>query len=397
MRSPKPRAVQSMSSSSTTRGSRDFWPVYGPALVVWAITAGFVLVVLACNHWDPMVFVRLGTRYGSGDPNGTIGYDGQFAYQIALNPLGAAPYLDIPPYRYQRILYPLAAWALALGRTSVVPWTLIAINVLALTIGTHVMGQILRKNQQNPWYALTAGLFAGQLVSLRMDLTEPVALTFALLAVRDFENERSRRAAVFLALSVLSKETSLAFVSGYLAYFLVTKEWRRLGVTALVSLGPFAILQLLLWGAFGEFALRPGGQGATSFSVVPFGGMRALRVDSLEEFLVALVILGPLVVVPCVALSAWLARHSLRAMQRLTFRQSSHVEVSPMAIVVALHVLMMATLPSSTYSDLPGTLRLTSGLVVSTLALGAVIRSQNTLHYAGLWISSVVLLSFPIW
>ena len=86
-----------------------FWSRYGPALVVFGIATGFSLVILANSQWDPMVFVRLGTRYGQGDPNGTIGYDGQFAYQIALNPLQAAPYLDIPPYRYQRVLYPLVA------------------------------------------------------------------------------------------------------------------------------------------------------------------------------------------------------------------------------------------------------------------------------------------------
>lgn len=397
MRSSHHLALRRMKASSETRGSRDTWPLYGPTLVVLVLTAAFVLVVLASNQWDPMVFVRLGTRYGIGDPNGTIGYDGQFAYQIARNPLGAAQYLDIPPYRYQRILYPVAAWALALGRTSFVPWTLITLNVLALTIGTHVMGQILRKSQQSPWYALTVGLFAGQLVSLRMDLNEPLALTLALFAIRDFDNKRHWLAAVFLALSVLSKETSLAFVAGYLAYFLVAREWRNLRVTALVSLGPFALLQLALWSAFGEPGLRSGGQGATAFSLIPFGGIMALGADSVEEFFVVLIILGPVVVLPCAALTAYLARYFLQALKQVTFRRFWRVDLSPMAIVVALHVLIMATLPLSTYSDLPGTLRLTSGLVVSTLAFGAVIRSRDVLHYAGLWISSVVLLSFPIW
>src|SRR5664279_5428507 len=36
---------------------------------------------------------------------GAAGYDGQFTYDIAANPLHAAPKLDVPAYRYQRILH----------------------------------------------------------------------------------------------------------------------------------------------------------------------------------------------------------------------------------------------------------------------------------------------------
>jgi hypothetical protein len=42
---------------------------------------------------------------------------------------------DVPAYRYQRILYPVAARALALGNADLVPWTLIIVNVIALMAG----------------------------------------------------------------------------------------------------------------------------------------------------------------------------------------------------------------------------------------------------------------------
>ena len=47
---------------------------------------------------------------------GKAGYDGQFNYAIAADPLHASPALDVPAYRYQRILYPLLVRALALGQ-----------------------------------------------------------------------------------------------------------------------------------------------------------------------------------------------------------------------------------------------------------------------------------------
>ena len=119
-----------MKSSKKISPTNKFWKHYGPALVVFAVTTGFALLVLATNQWDPMAFVRLGTRFTEGDPNGTTGYDGQFVYQIALAPLEAVPYIDIPAYRYQRILYPLTARLVSLGQPAFIPWVLIGLNIV---------------------------------------------------------------------------------------------------------------------------------------------------------------------------------------------------------------------------------------------------------------------------
>ncbi len=78
-----------------------------PTFVVTIICLVYVLGVLIGAGGDPLTFALLGTRFSEGNLQGTEGYDGQFAYQIALDPLEAAPYLDVPAYRYQRILYPL--------------------------------------------------------------------------------------------------------------------------------------------------------------------------------------------------------------------------------------------------------------------------------------------------
>jgi hypothetical protein len=54
----------------------------------------------------------------------------------------------------------------------------------------------------------------------------------------------------------------------------------------------------------------------------------------------------------------------------------------------------MATLPFSTYVDLPGVLRLTSGLVVATVVYGALMRSRKLLNYSALWLLSLAYLYF---
>jgi hypothetical protein len=140
----------------------------------------------------------------------------------------------------------------------------------------------------------------------------------------------------------------------------------------------------VLWLAFGQLGLRSGGQGATGFSLIPFGGLLAFKPGDTATLVGILVILGPLMVLPSLALAVSLAR---------TFLQGSF---SPLAFALALHVVMMATLPFSTYVDLPGMLRLTSGLVVATVAYAAVARSRRTLNYSALWLGSLAFLKFFI-
>ena len=65
-----------------------------------------------------------------------IGYDGQFFYYLALDPINARWYMDVSTYRYTRILYPMLARVLALGRPDLIPVTLFLINWLAIAGGS---------------------------------------------------------------------------------------------------------------------------------------------------------------------------------------------------------------------------------------------------------------------
>ncbi|MDM8530015.1 hypothetical protein QUF63_02505 [Anaerolineales bacterium HSG25] len=360
------------------------WPKFGPPIVVLLLSTLFVITILTIHHGDPMSFVRLGTRYGQGDPNGTIGYDGQFAYQIAIAPFEAAAFMDIPAYRYQRILYPISARLAGLGQPQFIVWSLIGLNIMALTIGTYLIGLILTHHHLSRWYSLTVGLFAGQLVSLRLDLNEPFALTFAIGAVYAFEMKRPRIGALCLALSMLSKETAIAFIGGYLLYFFLRRQWRLCLETGLISLTPFAMLQLVLWLTLGQIGLRSGGQGATSFSIIPFGGLLGFDLAEPATLITVLLILGPIVILPSLTLSFHVIQY---------LRAGKH---HPMVWVLVLHLLMMITLPFSTYADLPGMLRLMSGLVVTTVLFGTVTRSRKLLNYSLLWLLAGPLLIFLV-
>ena len=65
-------------------------------MVIALIAGGYVAITLSMHENDPMVFVQAGSLYDSSVPGNTIGYDGQFYYSIAKDPLHAWSAMDIP-------------------------------------------------------------------------------------------------------------------------------------------------------------------------------------------------------------------------------------------------------------------------------------------------------------
>jgi hypothetical protein len=364
---------------SALRSRTAFHNFVTPTLVVVVVCVIYVSGVLINADGDPLAFAVLGTRFSEGDPQGSEGYDGQFAYQIALRPLSAAPYLDVPAYRYQRILYPMLARLLALGRPGLVPWALIVVNVAAIGFGTWATERLLVDLGASRWYALVYGLYAAQLLALRADLNEPLAQALVMWALLAWARERRWLAVVAFGLAVMAKETALIFLAAYMLYTLQRRAWRwtvALGVGAI----PFVAYQLLLWSWLGEFGVGSGGAGATPFSLVPLGGWLDIAGANFNAFLLISLIVVPLSVIPAIAGIV------------LSVRDLSRGESHPFLFCLLLHGIVILLLPNSTFRELAAMVRLTQGLMVSMLLYGALRRSSRVLNYSTLWVVANVLL-----
>ncbi len=243
-----------------------------PWHIISVILGGYLAITLAAHGGDPMAFVIVGTRFDPGLPDGSMGYDGQFAYQMARDPLNGWQRVDSPAYRYQRILYPALARLFALGRSDWLPWSLLLVNNIALILGVIVFERLMMTGGFSPWYALVYGLNIGMVMAVRLDLTEPIAYMLAglgaLLAMRD----RWWLSALCFALAALAKEVTLLLAAGYILHLLtVTPRWRGKLWAFLIFL-PFAAWQfiLLLW--LGEWGLSSGGALSSSFELIPLRG-----------------------------------------------------------------------------------------------------------------------------
>jgi hypothetical protein len=167
-------------------------PSARPAIATFAIMLLMVCSIILFAGGNPMELARIGTIYSQKDPNGTEGYDGQFVYYVARepNPQIVRSSLDVPAYRYQRILMPLAANILAMGQSAIIPWLLPTIVLLSQFFGTWTVGELLYRWGVSLWYAPTYGMWVGITISIRLDLPEPLA--YALVAAAFLAQERKR-------------------------------------------------------------------------------------------------------------------------------------------------------------------------------------------------------------
>ena len=338
-------------------GLRRGWAILLPGLLAFLIGALYAGWRLAEADWDPLALAELGSRYSLGAPNGSPGYDGQFNYYIAstLSPQAVVEHLDVPAYRYQRILYPLLARLLALARPAWIPWTLLSLNLFAHALGTAGLAAYLEGKGLKGWYALSYGLWVGLIAPVGLDLNEPLSYALVIAAWLLLERRRPQAAAACLGLALFAKETALIFWFAALAGTLLGSRDRRLLVGLSAGGLAFAAWQLWLLTQFGRLGLGSGGEMATHFEWIPFMGLWRVGTVNLRVLVLFLIIFGPTVVGPAI----WGAIASLRTLLVGSRGRSEFGLLFSSAAIMGL--------PFSTFREPLGLVRAADGLVLAVV------------------------------
>lgn len=245
------------------------------AVVLTALLVATIVALRMLAAGGPSGAVLAGDEFvGAGHPRdlrvhaGTIGYDGQFVYRLALDPFthretAYGITLDNPPYRQQRIGLPLTAWAV--NRTTRLPvsTSLLLVNALALLAAAWA-GAVLARRLGRPalWGTLVA-LVPGVVIALTRDLTEPLATALLLLGLVAWTGRRTPLALLAFAASTLTRETILAVLFGlgiYEVYVLARGPQRREAAARaaglLLVVAVYAAWQLHLRDVWGILPLR---------------------------------------------------------------------------------------------------------------------------------------------
>lgn len=230
--------------------------------------SGFTSLIRFGETWQERRLSVLQTLSVATAPDSS-GYDGQFYAQIALDPLllnpGLQSVLDAPSYRARRILAPAAAAVTGLGN----PWLTLQAYALQNVVCWFALGWLLyRQIDRDCGYAFArwAGCMfgLGVLDSVRQSLVDLPAVVLLVLATMAYQKALPTRSTFWLALSNLTKETSLL---GTLALFadrtLRPFPWRRIGRAMLVAALPIAVWSLYVQQ---RFAHAPGSDGLGNFT-----------------------------------------------------------------------------------------------------------------------------------
>jgi hypothetical protein len=224
------------------------------AVVVGALAALFVAArdishgghlgafALASN-----VFVHPGATSDLPVHSGTNGYDGQFYYRLALNPLTHQVTafhitLDNPPYRQQRIGLPATAWAVREMFRAPTSLALVLVNVLALVAVGWAGAMWARKYGRSPWWGVALAASPALVMALARDLTEPLATAALVVGLLSWTRGRLWLASVAFTAAVLCRETVLVVLLGMGVWCLVQRlrgggrETRRTNAAQIVAL-----------------------------------------------------------------------------------------------------------------------------------------------------------------
>ena len=264
---------------------------------VAALIATLAALAFALARWQTWArgnigrFILVGRHFATPAqlPHGvpvapTYGYDGQFFYRLALDPLNfhrtAYGIAMDRPYRYMRIGYPALTWLVSLGQHSLVPTMLVAVNIAAVGALGYLGARFAIDGGRHALAGLLLPGYFGLITSLSRDTAEPLAAVCLLAGLLAVRARRPVLAAALLAYGALTRETVMVAVAAIAIVRVagILRGRARPGRDDLAWLVPavaFAAWQVVVKAAIGSFPLlADSGRNAGTPFVAPLQALK---------------------------------------------------------------------------------------------------------------------------
>lgn len=184
----------------------------------------------------------------------TDGYDGQYFYFMAFDPLvtryqhrprSYSRVLDSGPYRFGRIGFSWLTRLVSAGRESWYPVAMIALVLGSLGICGALLSRLAQQHGLSAWYGALILAIPGFWQSAVLTLPEPLTLAFILAGLLSASRDRWLLAGASLGMAMLIRETSGAVVLAVPAALFLAGRRRESVVVALL-----AFLPVVLWKTY---------------------------------------------------------------------------------------------------------------------------------------------------
>ncbi len=236
--------MQITSTTRVTPSPRDFaWRMARldrPAIAALIAFAGWLVFVVArLAGWADgklSLFIAAGTKYSHpGQMFPKIahvrgsGYDGQFYYRFAFDPLNwhrTAYGITVDhPYRYTRIGYSMVVWLLSAGgHGRLLPVMLVLVNLLSVAAMAWLGGLLARESGRHALWGLLFAAYFGLVVSVGRDTSEPLADACLLGGLLAYRHRKFVLAALLIGYAVFTNEPVLVLP----AVLALTRLWQLL-------------------------------------------------------------------------------------------------------------------------------------------------------------------------
>lgn len=383
--------------------ARPLWNRCGPLLVV-----AVALLALGYIHYVKQSFALGPGLAGFAEINRTdaakigithlavtskVGYDGQFFFELAYRPSLVVdcarsavhcPTYD-PVFRWQRILYPAAAWLVAFGQAAALPVALLLVNLLTILATVYLVGGLSVAAGASRWLGAAAGLFCGEAMSFLRDLSDPFGILWIVAAIYLFRKGRPLWAAAAVAAVLLTREGYILYVPLLALPLVAARRWSTLARAAVIALGPFLAWQITLHSLYGKWPLIAGDTRIATLTHVPFLGL--WRANGSHDFaLMVMCAAVPLVFAIAICLIA-LWREGPRSLLR-----------DPVPLIALLYCTLFAFVNYPQWADLWGASRLEApGIVLAVLVVAQLRSSALRASYGTLLALTVLAPLIELW
>jgi hypothetical protein len=327
-----------------------------------------IFVPLRLAQHDALWFVRVGHVFvtsGHSSPflsnlrqDRRVGYDGEYYFALAADPRHARDYIGAQAgVVYSRVGYPAVSFLASGGSRAALPAAMLAVNIVALLVGTFAVALWLVRRRVPPWPAVLYGLYPGLIFGVFFDLTEPLAfglVAVAVLVLNAGSNRRVATAALLMALAVLTRETTVLFVLAAAAC--IWLERRRSGRRGWLPAGLFvatACVPLLVWRAIvGPYTHQPTQETShTPLWWLPLRGFLDYRpLDGMHRLILFAVVLPALLAAAAAIVMLVQRRQPVAA-----------------TLLIANVAAFVLFLPKTVYTDYPAASRAVTGVLLAGL------------------------------
>jgi hypothetical protein len=203
--------------------------------------------------------------------SGELGYDGQQFLTIALDPGLQEPEsiaaLDHPTYRYRRIFYPLLGYILGLGNHNLIPYMMVAINLVSILLLMGAISAYFYSDLQRRWQSLLVLCIPGLWMSFSLSTADILSSLFLVIALYGYAARKPRWVGISLSLGSLTRETILL---AWLGIAWASIRDRRKDLIWPLALSP---IPFLFWNLYVRTRDLPGESGAIGNLGLPLRGI----------------------------------------------------------------------------------------------------------------------------